>query len=37
MRTDDRGVHYTDCMFCGPYSEPLCKRTVCVPLLQGYV
>lgn len=36
MRTDDRGVHYTDCMFCGtewivsryvkePYACPYCR------------
>lgn len=36
MRTDDRGVHYVDCMFCGtewivsryvkePYACPYCR------------
>lgn len=28
MRTDDRGVHYVDCMFCfvkEPYACPYCR------------
>ena len=36
MRTDDRGIHYVDCMFCGqewivsrfvkePYACPYCR------------
>lgn len=29
MRTDDRGVHYTDCIFCG--TEWIVSRTVKEP------